>query len=249
MRFQNTKKSLRLELAAAMAAAMSFVSVPAFAGAITYSSESSFLAAVGSSITDDYSNPGYTRSFGPNPPNFLTDAYVSSVLNQTKYTDTQFANHNEVIGPLDGTGNPYFCTGCNGSFKMNYTSTSLTSNGGVYGVSFNYRDGGLPGAPNNPLFDFLVTFGDGSTADYTVPQSGGPGPAGFTPDFFGITSNLEIADIYVGVDGSKSAASIFGLDNLTIAGPTAVPEPISMAVFGAGLAGLAAMRRRKKRTA
>jgi hypothetical protein len=102
--------------------------------------------------------------------------------------------------------------------------------------------------PNNPLFDFLVTFGDGSTADYTVPQSGAPGPAGFTPDFFGITSNLEIADIYVGVDGNKSAASIFGLDNLTIAGPTAVPEPISMAVFGAGLAGLAVMRRRKKRT-
>ena len=233
--------------AAAAIASLVAVSGSASAGTIVYSSQSSFLAAVGTSITDNYSNPGYTRSFGPNPPNFLTDAYMTSVLNQTTYKDTMFPNHNEVIGPIDGSGNPYFCTGCNGSFDLGFKSTSLTSGGGVFGVSFNYRDGGLPGAPNNPLFDFLVTFANGSTVDYTVPQSGSPGPSGFAGDFWGITSDLQIADIYVGVDGKPSAATIFGLDNLTIAAnKTVVPEPMTLGIFAAGLGGIAAMRRKKK---
>jgi hypothetical protein len=230
--------------AAAAIALVLFGSGSASAAAVQYSSQSSFLAAVGTSITDDYSNPGYARSNGPTP-SFMTDAAMTSVLNQTTYRDTMFANHNEVVGPSSG-GNPYFCTGCNGSFDLGFGNTTLTTGGGVFGVSFNYRDGGLPGAPNNPLFDFLVTFGDGSTADYTVPQSGAPGPGGFTPDFFGITSTLQIEDIYVGVDGHPSSASIFGLDNLTIAASrTAVPEPMTMTMFGMGLAGATILRRRK----
>jgi hypothetical protein len=228
---------------AAFAAAL-LVSGSASAATLTYANQASFLAAVGTSITDDYSNPGYVRSFGPNPPNFMTDAYMTSVLNQTTYIDTRFANHNEVIGPLNGTGNPYFCSGCNGSFDLGFKTTSLTSGGGVYGVSFNYRDG-VPGS-SDPLMDFFVTFADGSTADYTVPPTGAFLPSGFASDFWGITSDLQIADIYIGVNGKPSDpihAAVFGLDNLTIAAP--VPEPFTLGIFGAGLAGLAAMRRRR----
>lgn len=230
-------------------AAAFFVSGSAFGATIVYGSQASFLAAVGTSITDNYSNPGYVRSFGPNPPNFMTDAYMTSVLKQTTYKDTQVPlNNNEVVGPLDGSGNPYYCAGCNGSVDLGFKSTSLTTGGGVFGVSFNYRDGGLPGAPNNPLFDFFVTFGDGSMADYTVPQSGPPGPSGFAPDFWGITSDLQIADIYFGVKGAPSSSAIFALDNLTIAGAkVAAPEPLTLGIFGAGLAGMATMRRRRVR--
>lgn len=232
--------------AAAAIASVLIASSSASAATILYSSQSSFLAAVGTSITDDYSNAGYVRSFGPNPPNFMSDAYMTSVLNQTTYKDTKIPlNNNEVIGPLNGTGNPYYCAGCNGSFDLGFKSTTLTTGGGVFGVSFNYRDGGLPGAPNNPLFDVLVTFGDGSTTDYTVPQSAPPGAA-FATDFWGITSDKQIADIYFGVNGAPASSAIFGLDNLTIAAKVAaVPEPASLALFASGLLGFGAIRRRR----
>ena len=209
---------------------------------MTYTSDPSFLAAVGSSITDDYSNPGYARSNGPMPTD-MTDAVMSAVLGQTTYTDTKFANQNEVVGPASG-GNPYFCSGCNGSVKLGFLSTSLTTDGGVYGVAFNYRDG-VPGATGQP-FDFLVTFGDGSKTDYTVPASGQVISGGFATDFFGITSDQEIASIYFGIDGSPSSSTVFALDNLTIAATKAVPEPFTMSLFSVGLVGAAALRRRKK---
>jgi hypothetical protein len=236
--------------AAAGIAAVFLVSGSAFGAAITYANQASFLAAVGTTITDNYSNPGYVRSFGPNPPNFMTDAYMSSVLNETRYIDTFIPNHNEVIGPLDGTGNPYFCTGCNGTFDLNFQTTSLTTGGGVFGVSFNYRNGVPPVSPTAPVYDFFVTFADGSTVDYTVPQTGAFLPAGFASDFWGITSTLQIRDIYFGVNGQPSLSTVFGLDNLTIAGAravTAVPEPLTLGMFGAGLAGMAVARRRRAR--
>jgi hypothetical protein len=39
---------------------------------------------------------------------------------------------------------------------------------------------------------------------------------------------------------------VFNLDNLTVA---AIPEPVTLSVFGVGLAGAAALRRRKKKAA
>ncbi len=232
--------------AAAVAAVASFfVSGSAMAAPIFYSSQANFLAAVGTSITDDYSNPGYLRSNGPQPA-FMTDAYMSSVLGQTHYIDTMFPNHNEVVGPASG-GNPYFCTGCNGSFDLGFQNTSLSKNGGLYGVSFTYRNGGLPGR-SDPGFDFTITFTDGTFYDFVPAISGPPGPAGFASDFFGITSTLGIADIYVGNHHAASFSTVFGLDNLTIASakaPVRVPEPVTLSLFAAGLAGLTAMRRRK----
>lgn len=229
---------------AAAAAAALLVSGAASAAPVTYSSQSLFLAAVGSSITDDYSNPGYLRSNGPQP-SFMTDAYMSSVLGQTRYVDTMFPNHNEVVGPASG-GNPYFCTGCNGTFDLVFKNTSLTANGGVFGVSFNFRNGGVPSGGASTGYDFLVTFADGTTWDYVPDLSGPPGPAGFTGDFFGVTSLVPIADIYFGDHGAASMSTILALDNLTIAGAkTPVPEPLTLGMFGVGLAGMAALRRRR----
>lgn len=220
------------------------ISGSAVAAPVLYSSQSSFLAAVGASITDDYSNPGYVHSGGAQGFHPMTDAYMSSVLNQTRYTATYNANIDLVNAPL-ATSNPYFCTGCNASFSLGFQSTSETVNGGVYGVSFNYRNG-IPGQ-GSPGFDLLVTFGDGSTADYTLPLSGTPSPPSFTPDFWGITSNLEIASIYVGNHGASSNSTQFGIDNLTIAGAQQLPEPATVTLFGAGIAGFAAIRRRRRK--
>lgn len=231
--------------AAAGIAAAFLVSESAVGATITYANQASFLAAVGTTIVDDYSNPGYARSFGPNPPNFMTDAFMSGVLNQTKYTSTLIPNINEVVGPASG-GNPFYCTGCNASFDLNFQTTSLSTGGGVFGVSFNYRNGGLLGGTGT--FDFLVTFADGTSTDYTTPMTS---LSGQTPDFFGITATQQIKDIYFGLNGKPALGPVFHLDNLTIAGAkavTAVPEPFSLGMFGAGLAGMAAIRRRRART-
>lgn len=212
---------------------------------IIYGSQASFLAAVSTSITDDYSNPGYVRS--TITPNYMTDAFMTSVLHQTTYQDTQSPlNQNEVFGPF-GVGNDfYYCAGCNGSFVLGFQNTSLSKSGGVFGVSFDYRDGGLPGPPNNPLFDFLVTFGDGSTIDYTVPESAPP-TGNFATDFWGITSDKQITSIYFGVNGQPSHSATFGLDNLTIAAKkVAVPEPGTLWILAAGMSGMVLARRRKK---
>ena len=230
--------------AAAGIAAAFLASGSAFAATITYANQASFLAAVGTTIIDDYSNPGYLRSFGPNPPNFMTDAYMSGVLNETKYIATLLANKNEVVGPAMG-GNPYYCTGCNGSFDLNFQTTSLSTGGGLFGVSFNYRNGGLLGGTGT--FDFLVNFADGTSTDYIIAMTA---LGGQTPDFFGITATQQIKDIYFGVNGKAGLGPIFFVDNLTIAGAkavTAVPEPLTLGMFGAGLAGVAAARRRRVR--
>jgi hypothetical protein len=220
------------------------VSGPAYAAAITYANQASFLAAVGTTITDDYSNPGYLRSFGPNPPQVMTDAYMSGVLNQTKYKTTTIPNGNIVIGPAMG-GNPFYCSGCNATYDLNFQTTSLSTGGGVFGVSFNYRNGGLPGGTGT--YDFLVTFADGTFFDYTTPMTT---LSGQTPDFFGLTATQQIRDIYFGLNGKPGLGPVFHLDNLTIAGAkavTPVPEPLTLGMFGAGLAGMATMRRRRVR--
>lgn len=228
--------------AAAGIAAAFFVSTSAFAAAVTYSSQASFLAAVGSTITDDYSNPGYLRSNGPQPA-FMTDAYMSGVLNETKYKTTLLIDKNEVVGPASG-GNPFYCSGCNATFDLNFQTTSLSAGGGVFGVSFNYRNGGLAGGTGT--FDFLVNFADGSSTDYIIAMTA---LGGQTPDFFGITATQQIKDIYFGNNGRAGLGPIFQLDNLTIANAKAVaaPEPLTLGMFGAGLAGVAAVRRRRVR--
>jgi hypothetical protein len=235
------------DAAVAAVAASVFLCGPASASPITYTSQSSFLAAVGKSITDDYSNAGYVRSFGPSPPNFMTFSYMSSVLNETQYSGVAAPpNQNTVVGPLAGGGNPYYAAfGTNGygSFDLGFTSTSLTKNGGVFGVSFNYRNT----SPSNPikfLTSFIVDFADGSSMSVSPPASGAFLPAGFATDYFGVTSKSPITDISF---QSSNLLGTFGLDNLTIAAaPIGVPEPSALSLFCAGLAGMAFFNRRRR---
>lgn len=105
----------------------------------------------------------------------------------------------------------------------------------------------------------LLTFfhsGGGSTA-INVPHSLGTG-GGSPPDgavlFFGLISALNP---FIAVEFSAaftgSTTDFFGFDQMTIGSveqvvpPTVVPEPISMALLGTGLAGIAAARRRRRK--
>jgi hypothetical protein len=99
-----------------------------------------------------------------------------------------------------------YCTGCNGSARLTFTSTSVGNHKGVYGVGFDMYENFYPN-----LTHAFVTFGDGTTADYELPYSLQEGK------FWGITSKKLIASIHLG--GPSGAATDFvywKLDNLTI---------------------------------
>ena len=175
------------------------LTTPVFANVI-YNSSGIFNATLDTSVVDDYENAAY--SFIQN------NAQMSSVLSETRYTTTGFGNLNIVS---DIGSNHYYCAGCNGSFLLDFTSTSVSGTNGVFGVGFNYINFG------SPLFDAFVTYGNGSTEDIALARGG------FANSFLGITSDLEIKSIHFGlVDGGATQQGSFAIDNLTIGNSRAV---------------------------
>lgn len=208
-----------------LAGAMFAVIAPAAqAATVTYGNRASFTAALNTSVTDDYANPGYQF--------IQSDAAMSAVLGETDYMSTGFNNLNIIAGGA-------YCAGCNGSFKLSFGSTSVTSGNGVFGVGFDvtYNDPNLP-------YTAFVTFGDGSTANYglALAQFG-------QAQFFGFTSDRQIASINFGLpNAGTTQAGSFQIDNLTIGNVGgAVPEPSAWAlmILGFGAAG-AVMRTRSR---
>lgn len=79
---------------------------------------------------------------------------------------------------------------------------------------------------------------DGSTANFAMPQVG---------SFFGITSDLLIGSIHLGLaDGVPFGRGATGIDDLTIGSRAAVPEPVTAILFGLGSLGALSARRRNK---
>jgi hypothetical protein len=127
-----------------------FAAQQANAATTTYSSRSNFVAALGTSITDDYET-GYAQ--------FETDATMSAVLGETQYHATGFTD-NDIV---DTNGsNHYYCAGCNGSFTLDFTATSVGTAAGVFGAGVDI----LENAKSDFLYTAFVTFGDNSTHDF-----------------------------------------------------------------------------------
>jgi len=209
-----------------------FVTSPIHAQFTTYANRASFEAQLGATVVDDYSNPDYI---------FLqTDAAMSSVLNETRYTTTGFTNNNLVFSG-------FYCAGCNGSYRMDFRSTSVTTDGqGVYGVGFDFFNFGSSAFFPGPLFSAFITFGDATTESILLQS------ATSTTAFFAVTSTRLIATIHLGLaDGGSLQSGSFLQDNLTIGTlgtSSVVPEPGAVLLLAAGLAGLAiAGKARRKR--
>lgn len=219
------------------AAALILVASTSHALPIQYAgNRAGFEATLSTKITDDYS--AYTLGDVTNTPGGLhvySDAGMSAVLGETDYRSTTFQDVN-ITFPFPPSGNPAYCAGCNGSFLLSFTSTSVGDATGVFGVGFDILE-----ATN---FHAYVVFGDNTTLDVAL--------ASLAPGFWGITADERIRSIHLGLaNGAPTPSGAFdgvSIDNLTIGrqvDPAPVPEPASIALLGAGLVAAGLHRRRR----
>jgi len=181
-------------------------------------------------VTDTYQNPGYVFS--------QSDAQMSAVFGQTRYSATGWSNDNLVFG---GGSDLHYCAGCNGSFMLDFSATSVASGGGVYGFGVDYYNRDAPG------YSAFVTFADGSTKNFTLANTSALPISDFST-FFGLTSDLGIASVHFAYDGVATQDGWFAIDNLSIGsqgGGGGVPEPGVWALMVAGFALAGASLRRR----
>lgn len=208
------------------------------AGFMTFTDRALFEDNLGAVITDDYSSGEYFS--GDLSDGALLDihsnANMSAVFGETDYQSTGFGSfENNIIAGQES--NPFYCAGCNGSFTLGFTTTSIGDANGVFGAGFDFTN-----SDSNTQYHAFVTFGDSSTQDFLLPISNG------LEEFFGITSDAQIKSIALGLaNGGTTSFGSFGIDNLTIgtAPVGTVPAPATLALFGLGLAGLSCSKRKK----
>ena len=227
----STGMMLRRGRMAGLACLASVLVASAASAATIYVDRLAFESTLLASVTDDYSGYGEVTLF---------NAQMSAVVGETIYTSTGFTNYNIVSGV---GGDTHYCSGCNGSFELDFTSTSVGTSDGVFGVGFN-----IFGGENTYGTTAFVTYGDGSTENIAI------GAVGLSDGevFLGFTDDRLISTIHFGlVDGggtTSGALMRFAIDDLTIGSkaPPAVPLPASAILLGASMLTFGVARRRRR---
>ena len=184
------------------------LSLNANAAIITYHPErSGFEDLFTTFITDDYSAPGYSTGDRFNSHNLaiFSNSAMSAVLGETDYLTTGADNLNLISRYREN-----YCAGCNGSFELGFTTTSIGSADGVFGVGFSIT-------ARSGYFAF-ITLGDSTTREIEL--------ANFSTSFFGITATQLIRSIHIGhKNGDSTRDGFIEIDNLTIGSNIPVSSP------------------------
>ena len=92
-----------------------------------------------------------------------------------------------------------------------------------------------------------VNFSDGMSQVLDIPEAGTSGSTGALNlvGFTDVGASIASVTIFAGNDGFDD----IGVDDVCLGPVTAVPEPLTLSIFGAGFVGAAALRRRKLKTA
>jgi hypothetical protein len=203
-----------------------------------FGDRTTFQNQLDSFIVDDYENPGYLKGdYGDYPEtDYHSDASMNSVLGETQYKATGWTfDGSHVIYEPFGNNQHGYCAGCNGSFLLDFTQTSVGSTRGVFGAAFDLLVG--------TNYFAHVIFGDNSQQDFSLASVG--------TGFWGITSDQKIKSIHLGLQGGGTTQNGYiTIDNLTIGSnvnPESVPEPSSvLGVLALGALGVASVHKRKK---
>jgi hypothetical protein len=202
-----------------------------------FDNQQTFLSGLGSYIVDDFESAGYRDPRFPGGVDIhnLTDAAMSGVLGETSYSATRWSNSNTVYRQSD-TDNFWYCAGCNGTFLLDFTSTSVGTANGVFGVGFDVA------ANSSGDFAYVayVTFGDGSVENFALPSFGALAGDETFP-FWGITSDHLISSTHIGLkNGVATNFGQFIMDDLSIgsAPVAAVPEPSTAILLCLGILAL-----------
>lgn len=191
---------------------------------IIYSDRSTFEATLEDILIDDYSNPAYTSGdIFDSDYDIFTNTAMSAVFGETIYQSTGYPDWNIIASPSPGEF--IYCAGCNGSFLLDFTDTSIGTPNGVYGVGLDIVE-----SVNVYGITAFITFGDGSTANYALPDAS---------PFWGITSELLISSIHFGLPdgGTLVDNGRMAIDNLTIGSVAHVPAPATttLMLFAMGI--------------
>ena len=144
----------------------------------------------------------------------------------------------DATTPTDGTG-----------FNIELLSDNSTSPGSLLTTIANVADSSLTNSLSNYTFNLASPFLLSANTRYWIEAidvpgvNGGPTSANWSVTFD--TSGVGVANEFYLTNGSVIPNS-GGPYQMLIGSAASVPEPLTISLFGAGLAGAIAMRRRKK---